>query len=123
MCLRGLGAHTKTGSALMTAAISGGAIFPVILNPVQESRGVQYSFCVIVAIYAFGAIFPAYLNLVNPAKRQVDPVETGRSARKSPATSAKPSRPLGGVFRRKKTSSDLPTMEHVEGSRLAPWPD
>lgn len=123
MCLRGLGAHTKTGSAFMTAAISGGAIFPVILDPVQSSRGVQYSFCVIIAIYAFGAIFPAYLNLATPAKRQVDPVETDQSARTPSSTSTKPSRAIGGVFRRKKTSSDLPTTEHVEGNNLAPWPD
>ncbi len=120
MCLRGLGAHTKTGSAFMTAAISGGAIFPVILNPVRSSRGVQYSFCVIIAIYAFGAVFPTYLNLVTPAKKQVDPVVTGRSARTPSSTSTKPPGPIGGVFRRKKTSSDLPTTEHVEGNDLAP---
>ena len=123
MCLRGLGAHTKTGSAFMTAAISGGAIFPVILDPVQSSRGVQYSFCVVVAIYAFGAIFPAYLNVMTPAKRQVDPVGTGRSARSPTSMSPKPSRGLGGVLWRKKTLSDLPTTEHVEGNTLAPWPD
>lgn len=123
MCLRGLGAHTKTGSAFMTAAISGGAIFPVILNPVQSSRGAQYSFCVIIAIYAFGAVFPAYLNLVNPAQKQVDPVVIGGTARTPSVTSTKPSGAIGGVFRRKKTSSDLPTMEYVEGNDLAPWPD
>lgn len=122
MCLRGLGAHTKTGSAFMTAAISGGAIFPAILSPVQSSRGVRYSFCVVVAIYAFGAIFPAYLNVVTPAKRQVDPVVSDRSAR-APSSPTKSSRAIGGLLRRKNTSSELPTTEHVEGNTLAPWPD
>ena len=106
----------------MTAAISGGAILPVIVDPVQSSRGVRYSFCVIVAIYSFGAIFPAYLNLVTPAKRQVDPVASARS-RIPPPKPRKRSRAIGHVLRRNKTSSELPTTELVEGNTLAPWPD
>jgi len=123
MCLRGLGSHTKTGSAFMTAAISGGAIIPVIMNPVQNSRGIQYSFCVVVAIYAFGAIFPAYLNLVLPAKRQVDPIDSRQSTNSPSTPSRRPSRAFSIILRRKKNSAELPTTEHVEGNNLAPWPD
>ncbi|KAI9880983.1 MAG: hypothetical protein M1830_009477 [Pleopsidium flavum] len=123
MCLRGLGTRTKTASAFMTAAIAGGAIFPVIMDPVQNSRGIQYSFCVLVAIYAFGATFPAYLNLVAPAKRQVDPVDSRQSANEPSTTSRRASRASSGILRRKKTPAELPTTEHVEGNDLAPWPD
>ena len=124
MCLRGLGAHTKTGSAFMTAAISGGAVFPVIMNAVQRTRGVQYSYSVVVAVFAFGALFPIYLNLLPPAKRQVDPVTPRRSTLNMPTTaSRRASRALGGMFKRKNHSADLPSTEHVEGNNLAPWPD
>ena len=72
--LRGAGAHTKTAGAIITAAICGGAAFPFVQDPVERKRGVPYSFCVMVALFAASAIFPLYLNLVPAAKRQVDPV-------------------------------------------------
>lgn len=72
--LRGMAEHTKTAAALLTGAISGGAVFPFIQNPVAEKRSISYSLCVPVALFSFGAIFPLYLNLVPAAKRQVDPI-------------------------------------------------
>ncbi|KAK2764035.1 hypothetical protein FQN54_009654 [Arachnomyces sp. PD_36] len=72
--LRGMGGHTKTAGAIMTAAVSGGAVFPFVQDPVEYAHGISYSFCVLVALFAAGAVFPIYLNLVPAAKRQVDPV-------------------------------------------------
>lgn len=72
--LRGMGPYTKTGASIMTAAISGGAIFPFPQQAAVIRRGEPYSFCVVAALYAAGAIFPVYLNLVPAARKQVDPV-------------------------------------------------
>ena len=80
MSLRGLGSHTKTGAVLLTAAISGGAIFPAIMNSVADSSGLPYSFCVVVAASAGGIVFPIYLETVPKAKRQVDPVHKPKPA-------------------------------------------
>ncbi|KAI9697091.1 MAG: hypothetical protein M1836_005053 [Candelina mexicana] len=71
--LRGQGRHTKTASAYMTAAVSGGAVWPPIMSPVGSVRGIRYSFCVVVALFAFGTIFPVYLSAVPVARKQVDP--------------------------------------------------
>ncbi|KAE8453898.1 hypothetical protein EG329_007674 [Mollisiaceae sp. DMI_Dod_QoI] len=77
--LRGLGSWTKWGAALINAATSGGAVFPFIMYAVQtvDHRTVEYSFCVIVALSAFGTIYPLYLNFVPLARHQVDPVKEG----------------------------------------------
>lgn len=45
IAMRGLGAHTKTGAALMAAAISGGAVFPPIQWGVSNGHGLRYSYC------------------------------------------------------------------------------
>lgn len=76
--MRGLGFHTKTGSAFMTAAISGGAIFPPMAWAASKSHGLKYSYCVPLAGAVFGTLFPIYLNLVPAAKVQVDPVHEKR---------------------------------------------
>ncbi|KAI9831473.1 MAG: hypothetical protein M1819_005072 [Sarea resinae] len=80
ICLRGLGARTKTAAALLTAAVCSGAIFPPVANPIAENRGPLYSFCIVVALFSFGSIFPAYLNLVPAAKKHVDPVSEDTNA-------------------------------------------
>lgn len=72
--LRGAAQYTKAAAVIMTAAISGGAIFPFPQFAASEARGVQYSFCVTVAVFSAGAIFPLYLNLVPAARKQVDPL-------------------------------------------------
>lgn len=120
MSLRGLGAYTKSGSVFLTAAISGGAVIPGIMSPVTSSRGVRYSFCVVVAVFAFGALLPLYIMLIPAAKQQVDPVHIPRddpSSRETPKSSSRLSQALGAVVRRKKRSSDQPTAEHVENKQ------
>lgn len=80
--IRGMGRHTKTASALITAAISGGSPFPPIQNAVANRYGIRYSFCVTTALFAFGAIFPIYLNVFPQAKKQVDPVHEFRPSQR-----------------------------------------
>ena len=92
ICMRGLGAHTKTGSAFMTAAISGGAVFPPIQWAAQNAGGIKYSYCVPLAAGCFGLLFPVYLNLVPAARRQVDPIHEKRAARKARLAAARAER-------------------------------
>ena len=136
--LRGLGSHSKTGASLLTAAVSGGALFPVISSPVAKARGLPYSFSVVVAISAFGALFPLYLMLFPPAMRQVDPVIEGEGRRRTSLlpTEGVPtrdrrhrvrdSRIIKTVTKRKKGTStnegEGPTVEHVEGDGKEGWP-
>ncbi|KAJ9621837.1 hypothetical protein H2204_011753 [Knufia peltigerae] len=79
--MRGLGGHTKTGSAFMTAAISGGAVFPPIMWAVFNVRGTKYAYSVPLAAAVSGMIFPIYLNLVRAARVQVDPEYKSKSRR------------------------------------------
>jgi len=76
--LRGMGRATKSAAAFLTAAASGGAVFPWVMFAVQD-RGisVQYSFCVAIALFATGCLFPVYLSIVPAARAQVDPVGKG----------------------------------------------
>ena len=92
MCIRGLGAFTKTGSVLLTAATSGGAVVPAIMSPVSESRGVQYGLCVVVAFFAFGALLPIYAETVPAARAQVDPVRANNATSTTSASSHPTSR-------------------------------
>jgi hypothetical protein len=124
MSLRGLGVYSKMGSVFLTAAISGGAVIPGIMSPVTSSRGAQYSFCIVIAVFAFGALLPLYAILVPAAKQQVDPVHIPRddsSSCERPKSSNRLSQALSAVVRRKKRSSDLPTTEHVERKQET-WP-
>ena len=117
ICLRGLGVQTKTGSLWLTVATSGGAVIPAIMSPVTESRGVQYSYVVVVAVFAFGSIFPAYLAFTPAAKAQVDPHRRNKVADSMGGGLPSP-RPMNRVFsavtRRKTTTSDMAHSEHVE---------
>ncbi|KAF8849314.1 MFS general substrate transporter [Acephala macrosclerotiorum] len=89
--LRGLGSWTKWGAGFITGATSGGAVFAFVMFAVQRVDGlsVEYSYCVIVAIYAVGMLHPIYLNSVPGARHQVDPaydhhgLPTGESRRSS----------------------------------------
>jgi len=120
--LRGCGLHTKTASALMTAAVSGGAVIPVIQNLILQYDGVRYSFCIVTAIFTFGAIFPIYLNFFRAAKNQVDPVVGGHHRtnllkRNSQAPESQKKGKFSGLNRRGgKRLSDVPRSEHVESS-------
>lgn len=77
--LRGMGRNTKDVSILLTAAISGGAVFPPIAYGVLKAKNVQYAYCVVVAAFAFGVLLPLWLNGSPAAKAIVDPrkAETG----------------------------------------------
>ena len=76
--LRGMGAHTKTASAFLTSAISGGAVFPPIMYGVEKSRGVQYAYCVVVAAFSAGILLPIWTNVDAKARRLVDHPEQER---------------------------------------------
>lgn len=113
MSLHGLGTHTKTGAVLLTAATSGGAVIPGIMSPVTNSHSVQYSFCVVVAVFAFGAIMPIYLAISPAAKKQVDPVHTrpisvstslssGEEKSTNPANQYRRRRGFGAALKREK---------------------
>ena len=117
ICLRGLGVQTKTGSLWLTVATSGGAVIPAIMSPVTESRGVQYSFVVVVAVFAFGSIFPAYLAFTPAAKAQVDPHRRNKVADSMDGGLPSPghvTRAFSAVMRRKTASSDIAHLEHRE---------
>jgi hypothetical protein len=121
--LRGCGVHTKTAASLITAATSGGAVIPAIQHPVENARGVQYSFSVVVAIFSFGTIFPIWLNSSRATKNQVDPVLGGHHwtnpLKRDPEAASKRN---GSTLMRRpgKRQSELPTHEHVEGPRAGP---
>ena len=110
--IRGLGKYTKTGSALLTAAISGGIVGPAVMSPVSKSRGLQYAFCVVVALFAFGSIFPVYLVTLPAARAQVDPIHRLLDRRWSLDRVSKMFSPSTN----KCVNSDLPTVGHVEGN-------
>lgn len=91
--LRGMGDKTKVATTLMTAAISGGALFTVLQWATQNHHTLKFSFIVPLIVYAFGWIFPVYLNLVPAARKQVDPVhEHRRLRREARASRPKPTR-------------------------------
>lgn len=77
LTLRGQGKHTKTAAALLTATVSGGAVFPWVTYAVDKLGGdkVQASLWVVVALFITGTIYPLYLNLVPAVRRSV---RTGR---------------------------------------------
>ncbi|GBF61446.1 L-fucose-proton symporter [Trichophyton mentagrophytes] len=81
IALRGMGHHTKTASAFLTAAVSGGAVFTCVQRAVANSRGVQFSFLVPTILFAVCLIFPIYLNSFAPAKRHTDPTLKNHRAR------------------------------------------
>jgi hypothetical protein len=134
--LRGLGPYTKTGASIMTAAVSGGSIFPFPQQAVANSRGTPYSFCVVVALFAAGAIFPLYLNLVPAARKQVDPVPNEYLRRHYPRKRRrhevdtlqreKENPSLGGVLSRPRSLVDesfstvrLPEGVHVQDNAMS----
>ncbi|EXJ86059.1 hypothetical protein A1O1_06428 [Capronia coronata CBS 617.96] len=126
--MRGLGAQTKLGSALMTAAISGGAVFPPIQWGVANGRGLRYSYCVPLAVAVFGMLFPLYLNLVPEARAQVDPTREEHAQRhrrtvlqqeRESGSYDQQQRPgyeqaMMAKRRRKTRQSGKPSVEHVE---------
>lgn len=111
--MRGLGARTKDAAVLLTMAASGGAVVPAIMNAVIDRRGVGYSFCVVVAFFAFGSVLPIFMAVVPAAKQQVDPV---RESGKLPMARQKPAR---AEARAKHSAADMMKETAVEGDRGA----
>jgi hypothetical protein len=74
IALRGMGRYTKDGSAFLTAAISGGAVFPPIMFRVADGLSQRYqpAYRVIVAAFSVGLLFPIYLNFFPLARKQAD---------------------------------------------------
>ncbi|OCK75999.1 MFS general substrate transporter [Lepidopterella palustris CBS 459.81] len=82
-CLRGMGRNTKYASVLLTTAIGGGAVTPLISYGAGQARNVQYAYCVVVAAFAFGLLLPIWLNVVPGVKAIVDPMGAkGKKKRK-----------------------------------------
>ena len=113
--LRGMGQHTKDAAVLLTAATSGGAIFPAIMFSVKKAVNLQYAFCVTVAAFAAGALYPIYLNLYPSARQISDPVRDQETRRASQIDRGTAKR-KGFSLRRNRASSesDLPTVEQRE---------
>lgn len=122
MCIRGLGAFTKTGSVYLTAATSGGAIVPVVMSAVGRRRGVQYGFCVVAAFFTCAAVLPVYLEVFPAAKAQVDPVReslvpsSSASSHSTIPPRSKKRRFLfsGLMMRRRAVRPELPTTQDYE---------
>lgn len=127
MCLRGLGRHTKNGSALMTASICGGAVFPPIMNAAAHSlpQRAAYSYCVVTAAFAFGTLLPVWVNAWPAARKQVDPIKRDQSLPQSSerpdsraSTGSRGPRALVNFKRRRKVNPEPPaTTEHIEQSQ------
>jgi hypothetical protein len=77
IALRGLGRFTKDGAALITAAISGGGVFPPIMYAVShgDSSRLMMAYSVVVAAFAIGLVFPIYLNFFPLARHMADPIK------------------------------------------------
>ena len=129
ICMRGMGAHTKTAAALVTAAISGGAIPPVIQWAAANARGLKYSYCVPMAFFAGGLIFPIYLNLFPAVRLQVDPTHENRNMRRAARKGRQESQltdagdetrqfGLAGIIARrrkqKRADANVPSAQHIE---------
>ena len=121
MCLRGLGRHTKDGSALMTTCIGGGAIIPPIMNAVihNQPQRIAYSYCVVTAAFAFGTLLPLWVNISPAAKKQVDPIKQDPSlpqgsVRPDSRTSIASWSPRGLVSKWRKPNMQPAMTEHIE---------
>lgn len=75
MSLRGLGRHTKDGSAALTASIAGGAVFPPIMHAVATGRTERYAWCTVVAVFAGGSLLGVWANASARVRKILDPVK------------------------------------------------
>ncbi|KAH7146755.1 major facilitator superfamily domain-containing protein [Dactylonectria estremocensis] len=68
IALRGLGSWTGLACCLLISGASLGAcIWPWVMLAVSRGNSAQFTFCVVVGLFAVGSIFPLYLNLVRSA--------------------------------------------------------
>jgi len=132
--LRGMGSQTKIAASALTAAVSGGSVFAFVMYGVQKSRSVQYSFVVFMVLNAVGMLFPLYLNFAGEGvKHQVDPrdMRIGRGVWSRGDREEGDERPDTPIRRlservsflvqkiavRRKSSAELPVVEHRERKR------
>ncbi|KAK5138378.1 hypothetical protein LTR08_003439 [Meristemomyces frigidus] len=115
--LRGLGRQTKLASVLLTAAISGGAVFAPISSHITNSdHRPMYSTVVAIAAFAGGTTLAIWLNGSPMARRQVDPSKDATSPRESRpgSTSSRASRALSFFSISKKGVGDASAVEYRE---------
>ncbi|KAI7561213.1 hypothetical protein D0864_08768 [Hortaea werneckii] len=109
--LRGMGRHTKMASVILTAAISGGAVFSPISSAIAtNATRTRSSVEVAVAAFAAGTIFAIWLNVSPLARQQVDPIKD--------VTSPVDSRP-GSTNSRASRALSFFSMRKGKGSRDA----
>lgn len=130
--LRGMGRRTKDAAAFLTVGASGGAAFPWVMYAIRmvDGKGVQFSYCVVVALLGLALIYPVYLNIQPTARNQVDPLEPDswatRNRDEKSSGHESPIRRLSGrlsvIFAKIKhggsdgasNSSEAPVVEHSE---------
>lgn len=76
MSIKGLGRHTKTGSALLIMGIAGGAVIPYIHGTLADANGgnLQQAFWVLLPCYAYLLFFATKGHLIGyrPTKKAVE---------------------------------------------------
>jgi len=117
--LRGMGRHTKLASVFITAAVSGGAVFPPIEQHIVDVDGrIKYSLVVAVATFASGTVFAIWLNGSRLARKQVDPIKDATlsplGSRPGSSTSSRASRALSFFAMGKKANQASPKVEWRE---------
>ena len=124
--LRGMGKWTKSVGAVFVSSACSGAIFPYVMYIMvhDNHKHVHYSFCVIVALFAFGTIFPLYLSLLPEAGRQIDPVpiREGRASLTASRTEKSLSDGLIGRLKKILSSMMLKTFGVHKGKRDSELP-
>lgn len=134
--LRGMGRRTKDAAAFLTAGASGGAAFPWVMYALRkvDSKGVQYTYCVVPALLAACIIYPLYLNFYPQARQQVDTKEPEDWSHDNADTTHKESSPTAsmrgishrlnvifakirpGSSDRASAASDVAMVEHAENA-------
>jgi fucose permease len=111
ICLRNLGRRVKEGSALLTGAISGGAVFPPIMIAFADGQALRYQdgYRVVVAAFSFGMLFPLYLNAVPLLRQLADPVKRSRNTAESGDLDDETRRPSDGSGRRSSIGLEILT--------------
>jgi hypothetical protein len=102
-----MGQHTKMAAALMTAGISGGAIFPVIQWATESQRTLKFSFVVPLVAFTSGWIYPVYLQVVPAARHQVQSTRTIRYQRQAARMQRMLDRPESEVVNLDSASDDF----------------
>jgi fucose permease len=129
--IRGMGKHTKDASALMTAAIGGGAVIPPIMFAALKIHDARYAFCVIVAVYSAGALYPIWLNALPVTRQLSDPRRDEQTRRESEAEEkrrestgeAKPRRWSKVKNRLSFANREKDHMPSVEHRERCSWPE